>query len=217
MRTKYFEHHELFVAEELDTTTIDGLRHYKTPTGEVYKSVTTVLSSLTAKARSEWRDKVGHDTARKISSAAARRGVNLHTVVEKYLKNDEMFLVEQMPTISVLFNSIRNILDTHIGLVYGQEFCLYSHTLKTAGRCDLFCQFDGINTVVDIKSSSKVKRVEWIENYFIQATAYALMIQERYNIDVPDIAIVIAVEHNEPQVFKEKVQTYTSRVREVFG
>lgn len=216
MRSKYFEHQHVFNEIELETETVDDQRYYKIPTGERYKSVTTVLSKLNSNQIAEWRNRVGHDVAQKISTQASRRGTALHKVVEDYLKNDDNFLDEHTPASIDLFSSIKDILDKRVEIVYGQEFCLFSHHLKTAGRCDLFCKFDGLNTVVDIKSSSKQKRHEWIENYFIQATTYAIMIAERHNINVPTIAIVIGVENGRPQVFVERVKDWVWKTREVF-
>jgi hypothetical protein len=217
MRTKYFEHKQIFESVELDTESIDGQRYYTIPSGEKYRSVTTVLSSLNAKHIQEWRNRVGTETAQKITTQASRRGTKLHSVVENYIKNKNNFIEKETPASIDLFKSIKPILDQRIGAVYGQEFCLYSHFLKTAGRCDLFCDFDGTKTVVDIKSASKQKKVEWIENYFIQATTYAIMIAERYEIIVPKIAIVIGVENDDPQVFVENVKDWVWTTKAVFS
>lgn len=216
MRTRFFDHQQIFESIELDTESIEGERYYTVPTGEKYRSVTTVLSSLNAKQINEWRNRVGVENAQKITTQASRRGTKLHAVVENYIKNKQDFLVNETPMSVDLFKSIQPIIDTRVGVVYGQEFCLYSDYLKTAGRCDLFCQFDNVNTVVDIKSSSKQKKHEWIENYFIQATTYAIMITERYQIKVPKIAILIAVENNEPQLFIENVKDWIWATRDVF-
>jgi len=216
MRTKFFDHQQVFDPVELETETVDGQRLYKTPTGEKYRSVTTVLSKLTIEHITKWRERVGVEQAQKITTQASRRGTKLHKVVEDYLKNEKLFLAEETPASIDLFNSIKPMLDEKVEIVYGQEFCLYSHYLKTAGRCDLFCKFDGYNTVVDIKSASKQKKPEWIENYFIQAATYAIMIAERYNINVPKIAILIGVENDQPQLFKQDVKDWVWRVKEVF-
>lgn len=216
MRTKYFKHEEVFNRFELEVESEDGVRYYKTPMGDKYRSVTTILSELTKKDIQKWRERVGEETATKISTQASRRGTKLHSIVERYINNEDNFLAEEAPVYGDMFNSIKSILDDNVGVVYGQEFCLYSDYLKTAGRCDLFCTFKGFNTVVDIKTSSKPKRAEWIGNYFMQATAYAMMIGERFNINVPKIAIVMAVENGEPLLFVENTRDWINKTAKVF-
>jgi genome maintenance exonuclease 1 len=216
MRTKYFDHEKHFDSIELVSEELDGERYYTLPTGERYKSVTTILSALNKKSIMEWRKRVGPEQAQKITTQASTRGTKLHAIVEKYINNEEDFHVKYNPSTIDLFKSIQPIIDERVEKVYGQEFPLYSHLLKTAGRCDLFCRFDGMNTVVDFKSSSKLKREDWIENYFLQCTVYAVMIQELYNINVPRIAVVIGVENEQPQVFVKKTTSFYPRVKEVF-
>ena len=57
---------------------------------------------------------------------------------------------------------------------------------------------------------------EWIENYFIQSTAYALMCKERYDLDIEQIVILIAVDGDLPQVFVKDPNDYVKRTIEVF-
>tara|TARA_R110000868_G_scaffold126949_1_gene334312 strand:+ start:188 stop:877 length:690 start_codon:yes stop_codon:yes gene_type:complete len=227
MKAKSFKRFKLFDAVDLQTETIDGERHYVIAPDKKYKSVTSVLSQLTKQHINEWRKKVGEEEANKISTSASNRGTKLHTFCEHYLNEDVKF-IEQISTEAVanpfsqsaktieLFNSIKHVVDEGIEIIYDQEFALYSDVLKTAGRCDLFCSFNGFNTVLDFKTSSKPKKEEWIENYFIQCTAYAMMIGERYNINVPRIAVLIAVENEPYQLFFKSTQRYKDRVLEVF-
>ena len=67
-----------------------GKRFYLTPEGNRYPSVTTMLSHFSRQAISEWRNKVGHEEANKISKAASTRGTRIHSIVEKYLANEDM-------------------------------------------------------------------------------------------------------------------------------
>ena len=90
---------------------------------------------------------------------------------------------------------------------------LYSDYLQVAGRSDCIAEWKGHRTVIDFKTSGKQKKKEWITNYFEQATAYAIMFEERTGLPVPNIAIIIAVENNEPQVFEEKRDNYVSLLR----
>lgn len=216
MKAKYFEHKKLFDAIDLKTINENGSRYYVTPDGNKYRSVTSVLSELSKDGIMRWRRKIGEEKAQKIATQAASRGTKLHTLLEKYINNEGEFLSESLPTTVDLFKTVKPIVDSKIQVVYGQEFPLYSKHLKTAGRCDLFCKFDNKKTILDFKTASKLKQEQWIENYFLQCTAYALMVEERYSIKVPQIAVLIAVENEHPQLFVKKASDYYKRVKEVF-
>ena len=94
---------------------------------------------------------------------------------------------------------------------------MYSDLLMTAGATDCIAEFDGVMTIVDFKTSTKIKKEEWIQNYFLQATAYAMMAEERHGVEVPQIAIMIAVDHEEPQLFVKPKYLYVDEVRELFS
>ena len=62
--------------------------------------------------------------------------------------------------------------------------------------------------MIDFRTSSKPKQERWIQNYFMQCSAYAVMVEERTQISVPYIAILIAVEGDSPQLFVKKSDEY---------
>ena len=217
MKQKLFEWQPWAVEELKSDTSPDGKRVYQTPSGEKYPSVTTILSARGDKSKLfEWRKRVGEQEANKITTQAARRGTNVHTIAEKYMQGRADFLEGQNPLAVSLFSDIKPIIDEHITKVYGNEMPLYSDTLQTAGRCDLFCQFQGSHGVVDFKTSTKPKREEWIQNYFLQCTTYAMMIEERYRCVVPHIAVVIAVENDLPQFFVKRTSEFRDEVIKAF-
>lgn len=210
--------HELYEFEELQAVMDEskGGRVYITPSGERYRSVTTLLGKLSKKGIMEWRKAVGEEKANKISSQAARRGTNLHQICEDYIGNKDDYLKNKLPNVVSMFKDIQPLIDQHITAVHGIEIPLYSHRLQTAGRCDLFCSFDNVPTILDFKTSSKLKKKEWITSYFMQATCYAMMVYERKGIKVPQLAIMIAVENEEPQLFVEQTETYLSETYKFF-
>jgi len=214
---KIFEH-EFFTPFKLERVVIDGKRHYLTPDGNKYKSVTTILDQKTDKtALYEWRKRVGETEANKISVQAANRGTAIHNICEHYLLNNTNYPAGVMPANVDTFKKLRPIIDEHIGKIYGLEYYLYSHTLKTAGATDCIGEFDGINSIIDFKTSRKPKKEEWIENYFLQATCYAMMAEERLPLVIPQIVIMIAVDHEEPQVFVKPKSEFISKVCELFA
>ena len=217
---KLFERDE-FPLIDLDTEYVDGKRFYKTPEGLLYPSVTTVLSSQKNDAIDRWKARVGEAEAKKISKQATDRGTYLHSMCEDYLNNVEHYKRSRMPTTLSLFKAIQPIIDRDIESIHGIEMALYSDTLKAAGRCDLFCRFQGMYTILDFKTSTKEKKEEWIQNYFIQTTTYAIMIEEMYKefrpIHIPQIAIVVAVEDDySPQLFVKRTADYRDKVYELF-
>lgn len=219
MSRKIFKH--IFVPYvELTTETISGQRHYVLPDGVTkLKSVTTVLSEKMDKtALIEWKNRVGSELAQKISTQAARRGTAIHSMAERYLLNEpQHFKENEMPVNVDSFKPIQMELDLHVDNVMGIELPLYSKALKCAGRTDLVAEYDGTLSIIDFKTSTRLKRSEWIESYFLQSTIYSMMFEWTYRIAVPQIVIIIAVDNEKtPQVFKLERSQFVNRALEIF-
>jgi len=213
---KIFEH-EFYTPFKLERVVIDGKRHYVTPEGGKYKSVTTILDEkLDKSSLIEWRKKVGEEEAKRISTQAANRGTAIHNIAEHYLLNNESYPTGSMPANIDTFKKLRPIIDERIGKLFGLEYFVYSDRLKTAGATDCIAEFDGVNSIIDFKTSKKLKKEEWIESYFLQATCYAMMVEERLPLVIPQIVILIAVDHEEPQVFVKPKLGYIKKVEEIF-
>jgi len=199
------------------TTNEDGSRVYVNASGVAYPSATTVLSVLSKDSIKEWRQRVGEEEANRISSTAATRGTKIHTLVEKYLGNEEITsetYEEQKvdPFNAQLFEDYKKFLN-RINNIHAQELALYSDHLRMAGRVDCIAEFEGKLAIIDFKTSRKLKRKDWIESYFLQATAYSIMYEERTGIPVPNLVIGIAVDHeSEPQIFLEKRDNWVKKL-----
>lgn len=179
-------------------------RYYLSPEGNIYPSMTTVLGDLKKDVIIKWRERVGEEEANRISTQAARRGTAVHHMCEDYI-NNLPYLNRRMPHEIELFNSIKPILDERINNVHCQELAMWSEHLGVAGRVDCIAEFDGKLSIIDFKTSSKPKREDWIDNYFMQEAGYAIMYEERTGIPVSQLVTVIAVEQGgEPQVFIQK-------------
>ena len=198
--------HKNFQLEELNTETIDGKRFYVTPQGKL-PSITTVLSILSRDAIKKWRERVGEAEANKISTKASRRGTSVHEMCEHYINND-LDAKKYLPNDRETFNSLKPVLDEHLNNVYAQEVPLWSEYLGVAGRVDCIAEWDGKIAVIDFKTSRKLKKKEYISNYFQQCAAYAVMWEERTGIPINKIVVVIAVDGEEPQVFEENRDNY---------
>ena len=195
---------------DLKVETTDSGRLYATPTGEKYKSITTVLSNHNKQAIDEWRKNVGEERADKISKKAANRGTKVHMICEQYIDNGltDFKIKTLMPDVKDLFLKLRPIIDENLGDVYTQEQALYSHQLKVAGRVDLIGIWNGKLSVIDFKTSTKLKVEENIQNYFMQCTAYALMFSELTGMWIDDIVVLIATEDGGTQVFERQIHDY---------
>jgi len=214
-RTKEFIHNFIDVPE-CPRVVIDGQRYYDTPVGK-FKSVTTILGEkLTNKYIQEWKNRVGEEQASKVSTQAAKRGTAIHSLAESYLMNDKNWKRGAMPFNLELFSKIRPILDLNVGSIYGIEIPLYSAELKAAGTCDLLAGYRGINSVIDFKTSKRIKTENDIESYFIQATSYSIMAEELTNLRFPQIVIIMAVDHEDPIVFVKDREEYEDRTRKLF-
>jgi len=208
-----FLHENILGDIELNTINENGKRLYVTPDGEKYPSVTTVLSEYKKQGIIEWRKRVGEQQANKISTQASRRGTKVHKLCEDYLNNESTFK-GYTPDNVEMFKSIQPTLD-EIEVVYAQERTLFSHHLKTAGRVDCVGKFRGKPHIIDFKTSNKPKKWEWIDNYFMQGSAYAVMWEEMTGIAIPYIAIIIAVADEVPQIFVENRDTWINKFIEV--
>ena len=149
---------------ELTTQTIKGKRFYVLPDGQKYPSITTVLSERGNEGITKWRESVGEQAANTIMRNAAKRGTAVHTLTEDYLNNKELSRQDVLPT--ALFSILKNELD-HINNIVMQEENLCSHKWGVAGRVDCIAEFKGKLSVIDFKTSTKEKKEEWVENYFI--------------------------------------------------
>ena len=200
---KHFNHVEAPTLTELIAETTDSGRVYNTPDGNRYPSVTTILSELSKAGIAAWRKRVGAEEANRISTQASTRGTKIHQICEDYLNNKPDYLDGQMPANVFTFKQIQPILDQYVDNIQYLEAPLYSDFLKTAGRVDCIAEFDGKLSIIDFKTSRKPKKKEWISNYFMQASCYAVMYEERTEIPVSRTVVIVAVDGSEPQVFVE--------------
>ena len=215
-RTKKFVHNFIHV-EQSPRVEIDSIRHYQTPAG-TFKSVTTILGEkLDKSGLLAWKERVGEEEAARVSTQAARRGTAVHNLAEAYLMNEPNWKKGAMPVNLDTFSRIRPILDLNVGSIYGIEIPLYSARLKTAGTCDLLAGFRGINSVIDFKTSKRVKKEEDIEGYFVQACCYSLMAEELTELKFLQIVIIMSVDNEESLVFIKDRDQYVDRVLEIFA
>ena len=184
---------------EMKAVTKEKHRLYEVGEGKWYPSVTTVTGHKKVKDIVRWRKRVGEEEANKISGRATARGNKFHSMVECYLKNEEVKYDEKSPLAYFMFKTAKETLN-RINNIHLLESPLYSDKLMLAGRVDCIAEFDNTLSVIDFKTSTKVKKEAWIENYFVQETAYAVMYYERCGVKVDKIVTLIAIEDGSMQV-----------------
>lgn len=214
MVNKLFIHCNTPQFTELETTTINGKRWYKLPSGVKYPSVTTVLGAKEKEGLIEWENALGKEKATKEKNRCADRGEKVHKMAELYLDNDPNYAANQTEANIALFNKLKFALK-NINNIRVQEIPLYSDVLKLAGRVDLIAEYSNVLSVIDFKTSNNHKEGELIEDYKLQCTAYALMYYEMFGILIEQIVILITVEKGiVPLVFKDSIHPYIKPLQE---
>ena len=181
-----------------------GGRYYETPTGAKYPSVTSITKLHNQESIQAWKDKVGEEEAGKISRRALARGNKIHSLAEKYLLNEgdmsDDFSKADFGQMIPYLNKINNI--------HCLETQLYSDHLQTAGTVDCIGEYEGKLTVIDFKTSAKLKKREWVKDYFMQCSAYAVMYEERTGTPIERLLLIINVEDEGVQLMDGKRDDY---------
>lgn len=191
----------------------DGKRYYVTPSGKRLPSVTTVVGAMKKQAIMEWRKRVGEEEANRVSKLATGRGNRVHLLAERYLNNEKIVWIKEMPDAVEMFRTLIKPIHRINNINY-QEQALWSEKVGMAGRVDLIAEWDGTLSVIDFKTSKRIKKREDIFDYFAQCTAYALMYEELVGKPIEQLVIVMAVEDSEPLIFVEKVSDHIETLLE---
>ena len=211
---KIFKHKTINLPE-IKAKTTDGVRLYETPEGNFYPSITTVLSTRNKEGLFKWRERVGNDVANYVARKAATRGTHVHHMCEDYINNDfdeEKHKKKFLPY--TLFTQLRDSALQKIDNVYAQECGLYSDKYMVAGRVDCIAEYDGIPSIIDFKTSTSERKDSYNENYYIQASAYAEMFEERTGIVINQIAILVITEDGVVQEFIKDKLEYLSLLKD---
>jgi len=188
-----------FDYKPLSRVTEDGHRLYATPDGKRLPSVTTVLDRTKPEekkqALNEWRQRVGVENAQKITTEAANRGTRMHTYLEDYIKQGQLKERGSNPfgwashamAQTVIEDGLKNVNE-----IWGVEIPLYFPSLYagTTDGCGLHLNEESI---LDYKQTNKPKREEWIEDYYLQLTAYALAHNEVYGTNIRKGVVLMCV------------------------
>ena len=185
---------------ELEANTIDGVRYYTLPSGKKAPSITSITSFYNRQTFINWRKKIGEEEANKITKVATDRGTKFHDLVEKYLSNEDVnSLKDVLPTTKARWIAARESLNK-IDNIHALEKPLYSEYFGIAGRVDCIAEYEGELAVIDFKTSKKIKPEKWLQNYFVQETAYACMYYEMTGISVKKIVTLMVADNGDVKV-----------------
>jgi ATP-dependent exoDNAse (exonuclease V) beta subunit len=204
----------------LRDTAIDGQRIYTTPDGKRYPSVTTVISDHNKESLDAWRSRIGEAKAAKIASNASNRGDVVHEALEALLHNypTSDFTKKMLPHAKAVFLHMKDNLQNHLTEVHGVEQPMFSHKLRLAGTADCIGKYDNLLSIVDFKTSLRLKKEKYLQGYYMQLTAYSFMFQEMTGIPIEQGVIVIGVDgETEAQVFKLPRVKYDSHFKDLIS
>ena len=140
-------------------------------------SVTTVLDNMSDKKASieSWRLRVGNEEADRVMKKATDIGSMVHLALENYLHNEEKDIFTNDTNGSIAKKIYQKFIDDVVGEiteVYGLEVNLFLENLY-AGTADCVGTINGIESIIDFKTTRRIKQKEWIDDYFLQGCAYA--------------------------------------------
>ena len=87
-------------------------------------------------------------------------------------------------------NAMINEGFTNIDELWGVEVGLIAEGLY-AGTSDAIGIYEGEDAIIDFKTAKKMKKREWIDDYFMQGCAYALAHNEMFGTDIKKVAILM--------------------------
>jgi genome maintenance exonuclease 1 len=175
-------------------TAKSGQRQYTGDDNNPVPSVTTILSATGDKtALIAWRKRVGEAEATRISTESAGLGTKVHNALEKYILLEE-YEIKGNNHISVMAkNMVNEMIDkglSKVDAIYGVEVGLIAQGLY-AGTSDAIGMYEGEEAIIDFKTAKKIKKREWIEDYFMQGCAYALAHNEMFNTKIKKVVILM--------------------------
>ena len=207
-----------------DITTIkqvnaNGKRHYETPAGPLV-SITTVIHHFTPDGIKQWRENMGEDVANYIMRVSSIRGTHVHKLVDSFLSNESLDNItrEYGVTAVGLFNLMRPALE-RISNIVAVEKRVYSTdpAIMVAGTTDCVADYEGILSIIDFKTSSKMREQDTVDSWMIQATFYALAWECLTGQKISQLVIICATEDGQTEVFKSEPSEYVERLKKLIA
>ena len=188
----------------IERKSIDGKRKYLTPDGNAVASVTTILDSTKDKTHLiEWRKRVGEERAQEITTEAAGVGTRMHKYLEDYVETGQWPTPGSNPYAKqahMMATQIKEHALEDVDEIWGSEVSLYVPKIY-AGTTDLVGTYKGNPCIMDFKQTNKPKKTEWVVDYFLQLTAYAIAHNDVYKTDIKEGHVFMCSRAGEYQQF----------------
>lgn len=190
---------EKFNYTPINRESVEGKRLYATPDGSKVPSVTTILDKTRPaekiKALMEWKKRVGEEKAQQITTEAASRGTRMHKYLEDYITYGTLSDPGSNPYSHQSHKMAQTIIDqglSNVNEIWGVEVGLYFPGIY-AGTTDGLGLHLNEEAILDYKQSNKPKKEEYIEDYYLQLTAYALAHNEVYGTNIRKGVVLMCV------------------------
>ena len=180
--------------------------------GTNYPSVTSILGVRKKVELQQWRDKIGENVANWEMGRAARRGTATHNLIENYIKGEPLEEKSVLPL--GLFKLMKPYID-QINNIHCLETVLYTNKYRLAGQVDCIAEYNGKLSVIDFKTANKERKEEWIDNYFLQCTAYGLMYEELFKKEIDQIVVIIGGEDGSIATYIKEKKDYIKKLETV--
>lgn len=211
-----------FNYQTIQRKSVDGKRKYLTPDGHAVASVTTILDATKDKTHLiAWRKRVGETKAQEIVTEAAGVGTRMHKYLEDYVEFGTWAEPGSNPYAKqahMMATQVKEQALSDVDEIWGSEVALYVPQMY-AGTTDLVGQYKGQPCIMDFKQTNKPKKLEWVQDYFLQLTAYAIAHNEIYDTNICEGHIFMCSRAGEyqqfdlwPHEFKEWEQEWWNRV-----
>jgi ATP-dependent exoDNAse (exonuclease V) beta subunit len=189
--------------ETLKRIDTDNGRRYVNRFDEALPSVTTILDFTKDKTKlDEWKQRVGDEEAERIRISAAAVGTAMHSFIEGHIKNRPIRPAKNWNHLKG-FRMGSSLMETyfeHLEEVWGNEVMVFKRG-KYAGTTDLVGVYKGKPSIVDFKQTNKMKKREWVDDYFMQLAAYAGAHNDQHGTNIRDGVILMASQTGECQEF----------------
>ena len=184
----------------------NGMRKYLFD-DEKLPSVTSILQATKSEedkaALENWKQRVGYKEANKIKTEASSRGTSMHSYIEDFLRgriNESFFESNEQYK-----NMAKEIIDKGIKgkleEIFGMETTL-RYPQKYGGTADLVGVYLGKEAIIDFKQANKPKKVDYVQDYFLQLGAYTLAHNVVYKTNITSGVILLCTVDNLFQDFK---------------
>ena len=195
---------ERYTYERLKRVEVEGKRRYAAPGGAPVASVTTILDATKDKTHLiAWKKRVGEKKAQEIVTEAAGVGTRMHKYLEDYIDTGEWPEPGSNPYAKqahMMATQIKENAMVDVDEIWGSEVPLYVPNIY-AGTTDLVGVYKGQPCIMDFKQTNKPKKEEWVVDYFLQLTAYAIAHNEVHGTNIREGHVFMCSRAGEYQQF----------------